>query len=154
MGVPDEANRGVLIIKAGGCVELIKDIAPFVRCIQSGVDNGEIADLTLKTQRAKPLFFFIGKLLACPVDGFLGEGIKALLIPRHRGLLVVVALDDGTVQLADCLDALLRVGVVANNIAHANKMGAHMGLSVGEDNFQGMKVGMDIAKNCEAHWRE
>ena len=93
-------------------------------------------------------------MLACPVDRFLGEGIKALLITKHRGLLVVVALDDRTVQLADCLDALLRVGVVADNIAHANKMGAHMGLSVGEDNFQGVKVGMDIAKNCEAHWRE
>ena len=154
VGVPDEANRGMLVVEAGGRVEMIEDIAPLVRCIQRGVDNGEIADLALQTQRAKPLFFLIGKLLARPIDRFLGERIKALLITEHGSLLVMVALDHRTVELADCLDALLRVGVVADNIAHANKMGAHMGLSVGEDNFQGMKVGMDIAKNCEAHWRE
>jgi hypothetical protein len=33
-------------------------------------------------------------------------------------------------------------------------VGAHMGLSVRQDNFQGVKIGMDIAKNCEAHRRE
>ena len=34
VGVPDEANRGVLVVEAGGRVELIEDIAPLVRCIQ------------------------------------------------------------------------------------------------------------------------
>jgi hypothetical protein len=63
----------------------------------------------------------------------------------------MIAFDNGTLQLAHGGNALLGKGVVADDIAHANEMGAHMRLGIVEHRLQRMMVGMDIAKDCEAH---
>jgi hypothetical protein len=66
----------------------------------------------------------------------------------------VIAFDDRTFQLAHDFDAFFWKGVVTDDIAHANVMGAHMGLGVGQDDLQRVIVGMDVAKDCEAHGRD
>jgi hypothetical protein len=110
--------------------------------------------LALKTQRAQPFLVVVRTLFARPIDRFLGEGVTAFLIAKHRGLLVVVAFDDRTFQLAHDFDAFLWKGVVTDDIAHANMMGAHVCLGVGQDDLQRVIVGMDVAKDRKLHFRE
>ena len=45
VGVSEKANGGVLIGKARGRIERVEDVSPLLRCIESGVDDREIADL-------------------------------------------------------------------------------------------------------------
>src|SRR5205814_3157772 len=45
VGVPKEANRGLLISKTCGSIETVKDIAPLIWRIECRMDDREIANL-------------------------------------------------------------------------------------------------------------
>ena len=49
------------------------------------------------------------------------------------------------------LDALVRVGVVADDVAEANELRAALRARVGEDGVERFEIGMDVAENGEAH---
>ena len=152
VGVAVEAEVGVLVAEAGGGIELVEDVAPFVRGIEGGVDDGEIADLADEAEVAEPLFIFVGEIGASPVDGFLGEGVEVFLYFLGGSLLVVVAFYDRTIEAADDFDAFVGIGIVADDIAETDKMGDVVGVGVVEDGDEGLQIGVDVSKNGEQHF--
>ena len=63
VGVPVEAELRVLVVEARGGIELVEDVAPLVRGIERGVDDGEIAHLPDHLQIAQPLLVCVGEML-------------------------------------------------------------------------------------------
>ena len=149
----DEANRGVLVAEARRGIELIEHITPLVRGIQSRVDDREIADLPLEPQRAQPVLVLLRQLVAGPVHRLLGERVEAFLHADHRGLFVVVSFDDRTVERAHNVEAFLGEGVVADDISHADKVGAFLRFRIGENRLQSMKIGVNVAEYGKSHGR-
>src|SRR5258708_4965523 len=74
MRVAEETNGGVLIRKTGGCREFVKNVAPSLRTIQSGVDYREISDHPHILQVPQPLLVLGRKLLTRPVHSLGGCG--------------------------------------------------------------------------------
>jgi len=83
------------------------------------VDNREVANLASEGEAAQPFFISCDQLLACPVDRHLGERVKIAGRLLERRLFVVVPFHDRAFQLLNDLDALVRVGVVTDDIAEA-----------------------------------
>ena len=88
---------------------------------------------------------------ASPIDRFLGQLVEGLGRGDDRGLLVVVALHHRALELLDDLDALARVGVVANDVAQADKLRAGLRARVREHGLKRLEVGMDVAENGKSH---
>ena len=153
MGVAVKTELGVLVIKARGGIELVEDVAPFVRGIEGGVDDGEIAHLADHFEVAEPLLVGFGKLVAGPVDGLFGEWVEADEVVHDRGLLVVVSLDHGAVELAHDVEAFAGVGVVADDVAEADVVGDLVLFGVGEDGLEGLEIGVDVSEDGESHVR-
>ena len=131
VGVAVKAELRVLVVEARRGIELVEDVAPLVRRIERGVDDREIAHLPDHLQVAQPLLVVLGQMLARPVDRLLRERIEACEILGQRGLLVVISLHDRAIELAHDLHALVRVGVVADDIAEADVMRDLVRLGVG-----------------------
>ena len=127
---PKKQIRRVLVGEAGGGGEFVEDVAPALRAIEGGVDDGEVGDHPDVFQVAQPLAVFRRQLLAGPVHGLGGGGVEAIQRPVGGAILVVVALDDGDVHLADDVEAFLGIGVVADHVAQAGVMGALLLLDV------------------------
>ena len=60
VGVAEETNLGVLVGKAGGGGELVKDVAPALRRVERGVHHREIGGHAGVFEFAQPLAFFLG----------------------------------------------------------------------------------------------
>ena len=71
-----KADLCVLIRKTGGGGEFVEDVTPAFRCVERGVDEGEVGDYFGVFEVAQPLAFLVGQLSACPVDGFGGGGVE------------------------------------------------------------------------------
>src|SRR5260221_608442 len=100
MRVAEETNGGVLIRKTGGCREFVKNVAPSLRTIQSGVDYREISDHPHILQVPQPLLVLGGKLLTRPVHSLGGCGIEALQWVFPPAILVLIAFDPVDIHLA------------------------------------------------------
>ncbi len=151
VSVTEEANGRVLIGETRGRVEVIEDVAPLARSIEGGVHDGKIAHLPLQAQVAQPYFVLRGEVIARPLDGALGQFIKVARGFDQRGLFVMIALDDGAVHVADAFDALVRVGVVTDDVAQANKVRAVVLVRVIQHGIKRLKVGMNITADRETH---
>jgi hypothetical protein len=63
----------------------------------------------------------------------------------------VVSPDHGAIHFLDDLDALMRVGVVADDIAEAYIVSAFPFAGIGEHRLSGLQIGVEIAQYCKAH---
>ncbi len=102
-------------------------------------------------QRAQPVLVRLGKLLAGPVHGLLGERVEAFLVAQHRGLFVVVALYDRAVETAHQVEALTGEGVVAHDVPHADVVRTGLLPGIGKHPLQGVQVRMDVSEDGKAH---
>src|SRR5439155_18081883 len=89
------------------------------------------------------------ELLAGPIDGPQGDGVEAVGI-EERGLIVVaedrhLALDD------DLVEALARIGAVADNIAEAVHFANALRADVVENDAERFQIGMDVANQGTLH---
>ena len=151
VGVTEEANGRVLIGETRGRVEIIEDVTPLCRCIERGVHDGKIAHLPLQAQVAQPHLVLRCEVIARPFDGALGEFIEVARGFDQRGLFVMIALDDGTVDVADAFDALVGVGVVTDDVAQTNKVRAVVLVRVLQHSVKRLEVSMNVTENCVAH---
>ena len=148
---PKKQIRRVLVGEAGGGGELVEDVAPALRAIEGRVDDREVGDHAHVLQVAQPLAVLGRQLLAGPVHRLGGGGIEAIQRLVGRAILVVVALDDGHVHLADDVQAFLGIGVVADHVAQAGVMGALLLLDVLQNDLERLKVGVYVGYNCKLH---
>ena len=154
MGVAEETNGRVLISKARGRVEISKDITPLCRCIERGVHDGKILHLPLQAQVMQPHFILCREVVARPLDSALGQFIEVARGFDQRSLFVMVAFDDGAVQVTNAFDALVRIGVITDDVAQTNKVLAVMLLRVLQDGVERLEIGMNVTENREAHFLE
>ena len=136
VGVPVEADVGVLVVEARGGVELVEDVAPLVGRVERGVDDGEIPHLPDEPQAGEPLFVFIGEVFAGPAQGGVGQRIEGFQRSVQVRLFVVIAFDHRAAQSLDDLHAFMGIGVVTDDVADADVMGAAALLCVSQDGFQ------------------
>jgi hypothetical protein len=154
VSMTEETDGSVLVGETGGGIEVAKDVTPLRGSIESRVHNCEIADLTLEAQVAQPFTVLVAQLLARPSHGPLCHFIE--IASRHRlgSLLVVISLNGWAIQIAHDLDALARIGVVADDIAQANEMRAVMFAGVRDHGLERLQVCMHIAENGKPHlWK-
>ena len=97
------------------------------------------------------MFILVGQLGAGPVDRHLGEGVKVAGGFVERRLLIVVSLHHRAFQFLDDLHALVRIGVVADDISKADELGAIAFARVGQDGLGRFEICMEVAKNGDAH---
>ena len=115
------------------------------------MDDGEVGDHPDVFQVAQPLAVFRRQLLAGPVHRLGGGGVEAVQRPVGGAILVVVALDDGDVHLADDVEALLGIGVIADHIAQAGVMGALLLFDVLQNDLERLKIGVNVGYDCKLH---
>src|SRR6478672_7117141 len=68
VGVPEETDRRVLVGETGPGIQRVENIVPSFRCIERGVDDGEVADRASEGQAAQPFLVGLAQLFAGPVD--------------------------------------------------------------------------------------
>ena len=90
------------------------------------------------------------ELVAGPEDGPLGPARKAFRVVQRP--LIVVA-QDRQVEAHHPVDALPRVGAVADDIAQAIDAIHALAGDVGQDGFQGLQVGVNVADDGALHGR-
>jgi hypothetical protein len=90
-------------------------------------------------------------LRARPVNRHFRECVEIAGRFFERGLLVVISLYDRTLQLLHDLDALMRIRVVADDVAETDEMSALALLGIGEDGFGRFEIGVKVAKNGKTH---
>ena len=120
MGVAVEADLGELVGEVRHGVELVGDVVPVGRLVEGAVDDGEVLDLADHAEPAQPVALFFAELLAGPLQGGGGHRVHGFERVVAGGVLVVVALDHGAVHRADHFEAAAGVGVVADDVAHAD----------------------------------
>ena len=92
------------------------------------------------------------ELLSRPENGALGADVEPVGV-EHRPL-VVVAQQGHLAGLHHPIDALARIGTVADDVAQAKNLGDPLRLDVVEHHFQGFEVPMNITDQSAAHRRE
>src|SRR6266404_2035944 len=152
MSMPEETNGRVLISETRGRIEIIEDITPLCRCIERSVHDRKIAHLPLQAQVAQPHFVLRREMIACPKDRALGQLIEVARGFDQRGLFVMVAFDDGAVQIADAFDTLVRIGVVTDDVAQTDKVRAIVLMRLLQHGLERLEIGMNITENSETHF--
>jgi len=61
VGVAEEANGGVLVGETGGGGQLVKDVAPSLRAVQRGVNDGKTRDHPRILQIPQPLLVVVAQ---------------------------------------------------------------------------------------------
>ncbi len=84
------------------------------------------------------------ELVARPEDGAFGGGIEALRV-EHGALVVVTEQDE--LALHDHIDALARVGAIADHVAQAIGVRHRLGFDVAQHRLKCFQITMDIADN-------
>ena len=151
VGVAEEADGGELVAEAGHGVEAVHDVGPAGGGIEGGVDDGEVADLADHAEVAEPVFVFLGELTPGPFEGGVGEGVEADDFGGGAGFLVVIAFDDRAAEFLETCDALVGVGVVADDVADADELLSPEGLRIFHDGIEGLEVRMDVSEDSEFH---
>lgn len=151
VGVAEEADGSELVAKAGHGVEAVHDVGPAGGGIEGGVDDGEVADLADHAEVAEPVFVFLGELAPGPFEGGVGEGVEADDFGGGAGFLVVIAFDDRAAEFLETCDALVGVGVVADDVADADELLSPEGLRIFHDGIEGLEVRMDVSEDSEFH---
>ena len=105
----------------------------------------------LERQGPEKFALFLGQLSARIADGRERHVVEMLDLARLGGLFVVVALDDGTAQGADDLQAFAGVGIVANDVPDADRMSDGLGLHILQYGLQSLEVTVDVSKNAKSH---
>ena len=131
----------------------------FVERIASGAVNEEVA---VFAEAARPFgeklpapfagwrdLAGVFELIAGPEDGTLGRWIEAIRI-EHGALIVIAEQDD--LALHHEIDALARVGAVADHVAEAVDFGNSLFFNILEDGLQRLKVAVDIANDRLHAW--
>ena len=122
MGVTEKTNRGVLIGETRDGIEIVEDVAPLARRIESRMDDREIAHLPLSDEDRGATPCLLPSVLARPFDGRLRQRIEIARGFCQRRLLVVISFHHRAIQSAHDLDAFVRVRVVTNDVAEADEM--------------------------------
>jgi hypothetical protein len=92
-----------------------------------------------------------GQVRAGPVDRLLSELVEIARGVGEAGLLVVIAFYDRAIELSHDLDTFVRIGVVADDVAETDEVGAFLLMRVFEDGFGRLEIGVEITENGEAH---
>jgi hypothetical protein len=97
------------------------------------------------------VFVFLGELTPGPFEGGVGEGVEADDFGGGAGFLVVIAFDDRAAEFLETCDALVGVGVVADDVADADELVSPEGLRIFHDGIEGLEVRMDVSEDGEFH---
>lgn len=151
VGVSVEADGRVLVGEARGGVACGSDVAPFVRCIEGGVDNGKVPNDALQPQGAQPFLVIVTKLCAGPANCGGGQAAEIRAGARHCRLFVVVPFYDGAVQSANNFDALHWIGVVAHDVTEADVVCAVLNFCIGQHGLQCFQVAVNVTEYGNAH---
>jgi len=115
-----ETNLRVLVVKLAAASRLVENVAPLVRGIERAVDDGESRTWrTILRSRSHCLSVSLS-WRRVQLNGFFGERVEALEFLGDGSLFVVIAFHHGTLEIAHDLKALVRVGIVAHDIAQAH----------------------------------
>ena len=87
-------------------------------------------------------------MIACPANGGLGQLVQIARRFDLRCLLVMIALHDRAIHRLHPFDAFVRIGIVTDNIAEADKVGASLLGRVVKDGFERLEIGVNITENC------
>ena len=115
------------------------------------MDDGEVGDQPDVAQLAEPEDVLLAELGAGPVDGRGGVRVEALEGGIYGAVFVVVPLDHGHVHLADHVEALLGVRVVADHIAEAGVVSHLVGLCIRQHSLETLPVGVDVGDDRVFH---
>ena len=63
----------------------------------------------------------------------------------------MIAFHDRAIQFANPFHTLVRVRIVADHIAKADKMRAIALARIGQNRFERLEVGVNVTKNCKTH---
>ncbi len=151
VGVAEEADGSELVAEAGHGVEAVHDVGPAGGGVEGGVDDGEVADLADHAEVAEPVFVFLGELTPGPFEGGVGEGVEADDFGGGASFLVVIAFYDRAAEFLETCDALVGVGVVADDVADADELVSPEGLRIFHDGIEGLEVRMDVSEDSEFH---
>ncbi len=153
MGVSIEAELGELVTEASHRIELVGDVTPVPRSVESGVNDGEVPHLSHEFVGQEPVALFLGELVAGPFEGMTGEMVESFQLGVPGGFLVMIAPDHGASQIPHDPQAFTGIGIVTDDITDADIVGALLSLRVGKHCLQCFQIGVDVSKNCKFHYR-
>ena len=153
--MPAEAELSELIGEVVGGVVHVENVTPRIGTVKRCMDDRHIGALDGKTHRegGEPELILFGELGAGPEHGGFRVGVESLHeIVAVGCVFIVVSLDDGEIRKgADDVEALLRIGVVADDVAETDIVFDLFLFADGEDSVQGFEVAVDIADDGIFH---
>ena len=146
-----KTDLGELVGEVRHRVEAVGDVVPVRRLVERAVDDGEIGNLADHAQAGEPLPLLVVELLARPFERGGGDRVHAVERMGAGGILVVVALDGGAVHGPHALQAGDGIGVVADDIAHADVIGHLLFLRILQHGLEGFQVGVNVTEKSDPH---
>ncbi len=153
MRVPKKADRRILIREAGGGGELIEHVTPALRPVERGVNDGEIGHHARVFQVPQPLPVFGAELGARPIDGLGGGGVEPFEMFLAGAILVVIPLYARHVHGTYDVEALLGIGVVADDIAQAGVMGHLLFFTILQHHLERVQIAVDVGYDGKLHFK-
>jgi len=158
MRVPEKAEGRPLVLKRGGGGEAVEDVSPHVRIVHRGVDNGNPDAIFLEMdvlphgEISQPFAFFLGKLLACPLDGLGGLWVESpeFIVAADVGI-VIAHHNAQKLEVANDFQALVGIGIVSDSVADADVVSDAEAFGFLKDRGQGLQVRMDVTYNSDFH---
>src|SRR6476620_5593364 len=115
------------------------------------MDNGESVHFRNQREFSQPDFLSGVQLITRPLNSDFSERIEALQGTLGRSVIVMVALNHGTLQRLNDLQTLTRIGVITHYVSKADKGGAPLLTSVREYNFKRLEIGVNVAEYRNPH---
>ena len=141
-----EAYRRKLPEEVGLGLEVVEHVPEVLGPVHRRMDEGHAHLRVRKRQVLEPADLVVRQVLASPLDHRRGSGVEVVEVLLRRNIVVVVPDNDGAAERADDLHALVRAGVVADDIAGAQEVGNALGAAVVENDVQGVQVGVYVAE--------
>jgi hypothetical protein len=120
--------------------------------VERRMDDGEVVAVLDELERADVLLVLLGKRLSGPKGALPGVGVEEVDVQLVDGGEVVIPRGDGGLKLvADLVDALDRIGAVADQVAHGDVLLHALLLHLLDDGVEGLEVGVDISQDPVFH---
>ena len=149
--VAEKTDRRVLVGKARGGGESVKDVTPPLRPIQRGVNDRKAGHQPDVFKLLEPLPIVPGQLRTRPLDCFRRMRVEPVQIRLAGTILVVVSFHTRHPHVPDDIEAFLRIGVVADDVAKAGVMGAVLFFCVVQHHPQRLQIGVDVSYDGVLH---
>ena len=149
--MPKKTELCMLIHETKRRIHLAKDIIPFVRHIECGVNNTKTANPFRQLQFTQPRLIFVSEVSPRPGYRLFGLWSELREFVAGANVFIVVSFHDGATQTAHDLHTLMGARMVYHEISETDIMGRLVRFSVGQNGLQRLQVSVDVPKNGESH---